>query len=108
MKFILLNSNPVLCRDVDFITNSNDKLFFAQKARYLYNKLCTLSTLQGIIHASELYYLFGTPLFYSEPCAGDPSITCPQIWTSYQQWDKLDTEISKHMIQLWSSFAKIK
>ncbi|XP_062569229.1 neuroligin-3-like isoform X2 [Saccostrea cucullata] len=61
----------------------------------------------GIIHASELYYLFGTPLFSSLSCPGDPSITCPQIWTSYQTWNQLDTDISKAMIDLWSNFAKM-
>lgn len=61
----------------------------------------------GIIHASELYYLFGTPLFHSEACPGDQNVTCPQIWTSYQHWDDLDREISETVILLWSSFAKI-
>lgn len=61
----------------------------------------------GIIHASELYYLFGTPLFHSEACPGDQNVTCPQIWTSYQHWDDLDREISETVILLWSSFAKM-
>ncbi|XP_061188779.1 acetylcholinesterase-like [Saccostrea echinata] len=61
----------------------------------------------GIIHASELYYLFGTPLFTSIPCPGDPSVTCPQIRTAFQTWNQLDTDISKATIDLWSNFAKL-
>lgn len=61
----------------------------------------------GIIHATELYYLFGTPLFHSEACHGDQNVTCPQLWLSYQHVYDLDTEISEIVILLWSNFAKM-
>ncbi|KAK3084982.1 hypothetical protein FSP39_022366 [Pinctada imbricata] len=61
----------------------------------------------GIIHAAELYYLFGSPFFNTLPCPGNPKDTCPQTWYTYQtSWSDTDRKVSEYVMSFWTGFAK--
>ncbi|XP_067665661.1 carboxylesterase 5A-like [Haliotis asinina] len=58
---------------------------------------------EGVLHATELYYVFGCPFSNTMPC---PWEGCNTTWCSGWGVSPLDKKISNEMMTMWTNFAK--